>query len=82
MQGSLHFTLFGFACLLMLVTAATQDGETGKSLKSKATEVEDMVNIVVKIYLNKDLIGCPIEVWLSVSNGGGGCDGVGNVEHD
>ena len=37
-------------------------------------EVEDMVNIVVKIYLNKD--------WLSVSNGGGGCDGVGDVEHD
>ena len=43
MQGSLHFTLFGFACLVILVNAATQDGETGKSLKSKATEVEDMV---------------------------------------
>ena len=40
MQGALHFTLFGFTCLLMLVNAATQDGETGKSLKSEANEVE------------------------------------------
>ena len=46
MQGSLHFTLFSFACLVILVNAATQDGETGKSLKSKATEVEDREMVV------------------------------------
>ena len=46
MHGSLHFTLFGFACLLILVNAATQDGETVKSLKSEATEVEDREMVV------------------------------------